>query len=301
MLIKYLINNTDRIDTHLQTRKADQSEILDPPEPKCDRLYSACDSGVDTLDDRIDTPPGDIEILAIVYPDLEDALKEYFEDVHDAIINNPECYQTQIDDSDLDDVIEKVDAVLEPMGEDLDHTNFMDRLLVDTEEEASIDWYRMDSVAVQELQDAREGLNDDYLANCPESEDFVEDAEELLEEYAEDISDMGQDKFVEWVSEFTIGGQETDNCIDKCLSDFASAVATATTLQVLGIEVCAAVGAALALVSPIGGAIVGAGCVLAVDALYDKSRDDAQDEASDCIMACLAAGKPYDNRGEKWH
>jgi len=264
-------------------------------------VYSACDSGVDTLDDRIDTPTNDAGILAVVYPDLEDALKEYFEDVHDAVINNPECYQTQIEDSDLDDVIEKVDALLEPMGEDLDHTNFTDRLLLD-DEEAGIDWTRMDSVAVQELQDAREGLNDDYLANCPELEDFIEDAEELQEEYAEDISDMGQDKFVEWVLEFTIGGQETDNCIDKCLSDFASAVATATTLQVLGIEVCAAIGAAIGTgISPIGGALIGAGCILAVEAVYDKSRDDAQDEASDCIMACLAAGKPYDNRDEKWH
>jgi len=160
-------------------------------------VYSACDSGVDTLDDRIDTPPGDlIEIEAIVDPGFRDAVEtlaiQLYEDVYGPEAEQP-CIAPPLDVPAIDEMNSRLDKLLGQLGEGINRHNIMEHVATMD----STQWAQMDSVAMRTLYNEYKDLQINAYSSCSAMDDIEDMAKDLFAEYAHIIREMGWSMFVD--------------------------------------------------------------------------------------------------------
>jgi len=191
-------------------------------------VYSACDSGVDILDDRIDTPPGDLirPDRVVVPPELEAELTSFMEaiqahiDEHDLAA----CISRPIDDvqEEAEAIGERVDSLLNTIQDGLNRENFQDRVA----DMDSTEWVQADSAAIQTLYNETKALD---ASVCMGDYTSLEDmATDIYTEYAHIIHNIGWDGLTEIMNDIVADWDEGEATIagycGVCLGTMAVAL-----------------------------------------------------------------------------
>ena len=178
-------------------------------------VYSACDSGVDVTQDRIDTPPGDLyPDRVVVPPELEAELTSFMEAVQVHIDEEDPiaCVSRPLDDvqEEIDAIGERVDSLLNTIQDGLNTENFHDRVA----DMDSTDWAQADSAAIQTLYNETKGL--DAVACMGDSRDLEDMATNIYMEYTHIINSIGWNGLADLMNDIVEEWEEEEAEIFGC-------------------------------------------------------------------------------------
>jgi len=251
-------------------------------------IYSACDSGVDTLDDRIDTPPGDlIEIEAVVRTPAQQALMMAMEEWAEAAIDNKIMGSCgNISHEELADLDAQFQTLLEYAQDGLSRDNIFEvGPTLDSE-----DWEAIPINLLIELDGAYQDYWSNYKALC--SSGFVEaldNGRKIIQDHSDTVIDLGPDGFSTLLEEI-LANQATANCENWCTAKFVfkfigiwgtaiGATAGCTALTAGTASAACGYGFGIAAAGFIAESAVDAEMCLA--ACEEKEDDDEDDESDD--------------------